>query len=37
MLASGSSDPGEFVISGSVDTAGHGKDDRIKGYYYPTI
>lgn len=37
MLASGSSDPGEFVIFGSVDTAGHSKDDGIKGYYYSTI
>lgn len=34
VLASGSSDPGEFVILGSVDTAGHSKDDGIKGYYY---
>lgn len=36
-LAAGSPCPAEFVIFGSADTAGHGKEDGTKGYYYSTI
>lgn len=36
-LAAGSPFPGEFIIPGSAETAGHGKEDGTKGYSYPTV